>query len=131
MTAAQVPMWVQHYQPGVPAEIELPTESLTAMVEDAVARFGSGVALEFFGAETTYAQLGEQIDRAAEGLRQLGVRQGHRVAIILPNCPQYLIAFYAVLRLGGVVVGHNPLYTERELRHQFENHGARVAIVWD
>jgi long-chain acyl-CoA synthetase len=131
MTAAQEPLWVKHYQPGVPAEIELPTESLTSMVEDAVARFGPKVALEFFGAETTYTQLGDQINRAAEGLRRLGVRKGHRVAIILPNCPQYLIAFYAVLRLGGVVVGHNPLYTERELRHQFENHGAQVAIVWD
>ncbi|MFZ3454492.1 long-chain-fatty-acid--CoA ligase [Arthrobacter sp. 7Tela_A1] len=131
MTAAQEPLWVKHYQPGVPAEIELPTESLTAMVEDAVARFGPKVALEFFGAETTYEQLGDQINRAAEGLRKLGVRHGHRVAIILPNCPQYLVAFYAVLRLGGVVVGHNPLYTERELRHQFENHGAQVAIVWD
>ncbi|MCC9192254.1 AMP-binding protein [Arthrobacter sp. zg-Y916] len=131
MTAAQEPLWVRHYQPGVPAEIELPTESLTAMVEDAVARFGPKVALEFFGAETTYEQLGDQINRAAEGLRKLGVRHGHRVAIILPNCPQYLVAFYAVLRLGGVVVGHNPLYTERELRHQFENHGAQVAIVWD
>lgn len=131
MTAAQEPLWVKHYQPGVPADIELPTESLTAMVEDAVKRFGPNVALEFFGAETTYAELGEEINRAAEGLRRLGVRHGHRVAVILPNCPQYLIAFYAVLRLGGVVVGHNPLYTERELRHQFENHGAQVAIVWD
>ena len=131
MTAAQEPLWVKNYQPGVPATIELPTESLTAMVEDAVVRFGPRVALEFFGAETTYTELGEQIDRAAEGLRRLGVSRGHRVAIVLPNCPQYLIAFYAVLRLGAVVVGHNPLYTERELRHQFENHGAQVAIVWD
>ena len=131
MTAAQEPMWVKNYQPGVPATIELPTESLTAMLEDAVAQYGPRVALEFFGAETTYTELGDQINRAAEGLRKLGVRRGHRVAIVLPNCPQYLVAFYAVLRLGAVVVGHNPLYTERELRHQFENHGAQVAIVWD
>ncbi|WP_255790981.1 long-chain-fatty-acid--CoA ligase [Arthrobacter zhaoxinii] len=131
MSAAPEPHWVKNYQPGVPAQIELPTESLTAMMEDAVERFGSKVALEFFGAETTYRDLGDRIRRAAEGLRKLGVRKGHRVAVILPNCPQYLIAFYAVLRLGAVVVGHNPLYTERELRHQFENHGAKVAIVWD
>ncbi|MCC9176687.1 long-chain-fatty-acid--CoA ligase [Arthrobacter sp. zg-Y750] len=128
---ASEPLWVKNYQSGVPAQIELPTESLTAMMEEAVERFGSKVALEFFGAETTYKDLGDRINRAAEGLRRLGVRKGHRVAIILPNCPQYLIAFYAVLRLGAVVVGHNPLYTERELRHQFENHGAKVAIVWD
>ncbi|MDM7991434.1 long-chain-fatty-acid--CoA ligase [Arthrobacter sp. zg-Y877] len=131
MSAALEPHWVKNYQPGVPAQIELPTESLTSMMEDAVERFGSKVALEFFGAETTYKDLGDRINRAAEGLRKLGVRKGHRVAVILPNCPQYLIAFYAVLRLGAVVVGHNPLYTERELRHQFENHGAKVAIVWD
>ena len=129
--SSAAPLWVKNYQDGVPAQIELPTESLTAMMEDAVERFGSNVALEFFGAETTYKDLGDQINRAAEGLRRLGVRKGHRVAVILPNVPQYLIAFYAILRLGAVVVGHNPLYTERELRHQFENHGAKVAIVWD
>jgi long-chain acyl-CoA synthetase len=59
------------------------------------------------------------------------VRRGDRVALVLPNCPQHVVAFYAVLRLGAVVVEHNPLYTPRELRHQFEDHGARVAIVWD
>ena len=66
-----------------------------------------------------------------EGLRKRGVRKGDRVALVLPNCPQHVVAFYAVLRLGGVVVEHNPLYTPRELRHQFEDHGATVAIVWD
>ncbi|MET0296341.1 MAG: long-chain-fatty-acid--CoA ligase, partial [Microbacterium sp.] len=88
-------------------------------------------ALEFFGAETSYRELGEQIERAAEGLRRLGVRKGDRVAIVLPNCPQHVVAFYAVLRLGAIVVEHNPLYTARELRHQFEDHGARFAIAWD
>jgi long-chain acyl-CoA synthetase len=89
------------------------------------------VATEFFGRTTTYAQLGDQISRAAEGLRRLGVQAGDRVAIVLPNCPQHVVAFYAVLRLGAVVVEHNPLYTERELRHMFEDHAARVAICWD
>jgi long-chain acyl-CoA synthetase len=123
--------WVKNYQPGVPAEIELPTESLTAMLERSVAEAGTRPALEFFGRRTSYAQLGEQVDRAAEGLRQLGVRAGDRVALILPNCPQHVVAFYAVLRLGAVVVEHNPLYTSRELRHQFEDHQARVVITWD
>ena len=80
---------------------------------------------------TTYAELGDQIARAAEGLRRLGVQAGDRVALVLPNCPQHVVAFYAVLRLGAVVVEHNPLYTERELRHLFEDHSARVAICWD
>ncbi len=123
--------WVKNYQPGVPAEIELPTESLVAMLERSVAEAGSAPALEFFGRRTSYTQLGEQVDRAAEGLRRLGVRAGDRVALILPNCPQHVVAFYAVLRLGAVVVEHNPLYTSRELRHQFEDHQARVVIAWD
>ncbi len=87
-------------------------------------------ALEFFGRTTTYRELDAQISRAAAGLRERGVRAGDPVAIILPNCPQHIVAFYAVLRLGAVVVEHNPLYTPRELRKQFEDHGARHAIVW-
>lgn len=128
--ASQQP-WVKNYQPGVPAEIELPTESLIDMLEHSVAEAGNLPALEFFGRRTSYRELGEQVDRAAEGLRTLGVRAGDRVALVLPNCPQHVVAFYAVLRLGAVVVEHNPLYTARELRHQFEDHQARIAIVWD
>ena len=123
--------WVRHYQPGVPAEIELPTESLVALYERSVREAGDSIATEFFGRTTTYAELGEQIERAAEGLHRLGVTAGDRVAIVLPNCPQHVVAFYAILRLGAIVVEHNPLYTERELRHIFEDHAARVAICWD
>ncbi len=123
--------WVKHYQPGVPAQIELPTESLVALYERSVAEAGDCIATEFFGRTTTYTEFGDQITRAAEGLRRLGVRAGDRVALVLPNCPQHVVAFYAVLRLGAIVVEHNPLYTERELRHIFEDHAARVAICWD
>jgi len=112
--------WTKHYQPGVPAEIELPTESLVALLERSVREAGDSVATEFFGRTTTYDQLGDQISRAAEGLRQLGVQAGDRVAIVLPNSPQHVVAFYAILRIGAIVVEHNPLYTERELRHIFE-----------
>ncbi|TFC89094.1 long-chain fatty acid--CoA ligase [Cryobacterium sinapicolor] len=131
MSTTQQQPWVKNYQPGVPAEIELPTESLVAMLERSVFEAGDHPALEFFGRRTTYTELGDQIDRAAEGLRHLGVRAGDRVALILPNCPQHVVAFYAVLRLGAVVVEHNPLYTSRELRHQFEDHQARIVIAWD
>lgn len=123
--------WVSGYAPDVPADIEVPAGSLAHLIEESVATYGKNVALEFFGATTTYAELGDQIARAAEGLRSRGVRKGDRVALVLPNCPQHVVAFYAVLRLGAIVVEHNPLYTPRELRHQFEDHGATVAIVWD
>ncbi|MDR1833419.1 MAG: AMP-binding protein, partial [Propionibacteriaceae bacterium] len=123
--------WLKWYQPGVPADIQLPQESLVSLLDRAVAEAGSLVATQFFGATMTYAEIGAQVERVAEGLRHLGVKAGDRVALVLPNCPQHVIAFYAVLRLGAVVVEHNPLYTARELRHQFEDHAARVAICWD
>src|SRR5215204_6116849 len=123
--------WLASYAEGVPDEIEEQRGSLYDLVHDAVAEYGDHVALEFFGRDTTYSELGDQIERAAEGLRLLGVQQGDPVAIVLPNCPQHVVAFYAVLRLGAIVVEHNPLYTPRELRHQFEDHGARVVIAWD
>ncbi|ROP57471.1 long-chain acyl-CoA synthetase [Rathayibacter sp. PhB185] len=123
--------WLTSYAEGVPAEIDPPTQTLVDLLEDSVARYKRGIALEFFGAETSYAELGEKVARAAEGLRRLGVRAGDRVALVLPNCPEHVIAFYAVLRLGAIVVEHNPLYTPRELRRQFEDHGARVAVVWN
>lgn len=123
--------WIRSYAAGVPSELELPTGSLVDIVTESAERYPHQVALEFFGRSTSYAQLAADVERAAEGLRRLGVRAGDPVALILPNCPQHVVAFYAVLRLGAVVVEHNPLYTPRELRHQFEDHGARVAIAWD
>jgi long-chain acyl-CoA synthetase len=123
--------WLAHYAQGVPHDIEAPTQTLVDMIDDSVRRFGNRTALEFFGAETSYRELGAQIARVAEGLRRLGVSAGDRVALVLPNCPQHVAAFYAVLRLGAIVIEHNPLYTPPELRHQFEDHEAKVAIVWD
>lgn len=123
--------WISSYADGVPDDIELPDGSLADLIAASVAEFPDNVALEFFGREWTYAELGDQISRAAEGLRKLGVRKGDPVALILPNCPQHVVAFYAVLRLGAIVIEHNPLYTPRELRHQFEDHGAKVVITWD
>lgn len=125
------PDWVRFYQDGVPAEIDLPTESLTDMCERSCREAGSKTATEFFGATMTYAELGDGIARAAEGLRQLGVQAGDRVAILLPNCPQHLIAIYAVLRLGAAICEHNPMSTERELAEVFADHGAKVAIAMD
>ena len=123
--------WLKNYSPGVAADVHLSETSLSHLIDDAVREVPHKIALEFFGATTTYAELGSQIDRAAEGLRLAGVQAGDRVALILPNCPQHIVAFYAILRLGAIVVEHNPLYTGAELRHMFEDHGAKAAIVWD
>jgi long-chain acyl-CoA synthetase len=123
--------WLRHYADGVVPEIDLPEGSLVDLLDAAVARFGDKVALEFFGEEMTYTELGREIELVAEGLRRLGVQAGDRVALVLPNCPQHVAAFYAALRLGAVVVEHNPLYTVPELARQFSDHGAKIAIAWD
>lgn len=123
--------WLTSYADGVPPEIDEVTQTLPEMLASSARRHGKRVALEFFGSRTTYAELADQVRRAAEGLRRLGVQSGDRVALVLPNCPQHVVAFYAALRLGAIVVEHNPLYTPRELRHQFEDHGATIAIVWN
>ncbi|WP_223586462.1 long-chain-fatty-acid--CoA ligase [Microbacterium sp. OVT16B] len=123
--------WVASYAAGVPEDLAPVEGSLIDIVAASARDYPDAPALQFFGRETSYAQLQDAIDRAAAGLRDLGVKAGDPVAIVLPNCPQHIVAFYAVLRLGAVVVEHNPLYTPRELRKQFEDHGAKHAIVWN
>lgn len=123
--------WLNAYAEGVPHEIDEVTQTLPEMLRQSAKKHAKRTALEFFGARTSYADLDERVRRAAAGLRSLGVRKGDRVALVLPNCPQHVVAFYAALRVGAIVVEHNPLYTPRELRHQFEDHGATFAIVWN
>ena len=123
--------WLSSYADGVPTEIEPVTQTLADMLDDAAARYPRRPALEFFGAVTTYRDLADQVARAAGALHRLGVRSGDRVALVMPNAPQHVVAFYAAQRLGAIVVEHNPRYTAPELRHLFEVHHATVAIVWD
>lgn len=108
----------------------LPDEPLTAALARAAADHADRVAVDFLGATTTYRALADEVARAAAALVALGVRAGDRVAIALPNCTQHLVAFYAVLRVGAVVVEHNPTYSADELAHQLADSGASVALTW-
>jgi len=130
MTAAQPP-WATSYGPGVPLHLDHDDSTLVERLERSVRLHPDRIALDFLGATTTYARFADRVSRAAEGLRRLGVGPGDSVALVMPNCPQNVIAFYAVLRLGATVVEHNPLYTSGELHLPFLDHGARVAVVWD
>jgi long-chain acyl-CoA synthetase len=123
--------WLRFYPEGVPAEVEIPAVPLTKLLDDAAASFPHKRAVAFLGWSATYRSLARDVDRFAGALRGLGVHRGDRVALIMPNCPQQVIAFYAVLRRGAVVVQHNPLYTASELQYQLADSGARVAIVLD
>jgi len=123
--------WNRFYATGTPADIELPAGPLADMLDGVAREFPDNVAVQFFGAETTYRQLAERVERFANGLRRIGVRKGDRVALVMPNAPQHVIAFYAIARIGAIVVEHNPLYTREELLAQFEDHRARIVIAWD
>ncbi len=124
--------WFASYPPDVPRSLEpYPKESVFALLQSAVAGFPDRPALAFFGAHMSYAQLLQEVERFSAVLAGLGVRRGDRVGMILPNCPEYVIAFFACQRLGAVAVGNNPLYTERELQHQIADSGAKVMIVLD
>ncbi|MFS0794054.1 long-chain-fatty-acid--CoA ligase [Microbacterium sp. 1P10AE] len=122
--------WTASYAAGVPEDLDPQSGSLVDILDASTRDYPDAPALEFFGRTTTYADLSAEVTRVAAALAAHGVRAGDPVAIVLPNCPQHIVAFYAVLRLGAVVVEHNPLYTPRELRKQFEDHGAKHAVVW-
>lgn len=130
-TAWREKPYLKYYASWTSPTLDYPDKTLVDLFEDVVAEHGQKPAMEFFGAGTTYAEFGQQVKSAAAGLKKLGVRPGDRVALIMPNCPQHLIAFFAVLQLGATVVEHNPLYTARELEGPFNDHQAKVAIVWD
>jgi long-chain acyl-CoA synthetase len=104
---------------------------LTQLLDHAVEQHGDWPAVDFMGRKWTYNEIGEFSRRAARGLQDLGVRPGTRVGLCLPNTPYYVICYFAVLRIGGVVVNFNPLYTERELEHQVSDSGVSVMIASD
>lgn len=120
-----------YYEPGVPYEIPIAKDSLFKLLEGTASRYPTVIAIDYFGATTTYAEVLEQTERAAQVLIELGVERGDTVALALPNCPQAFVAFYACQRIGAIAAQHNPLATAHELGGQIERHGAKVAIAWE
>ena len=123
--------WIRHYEQGVPARLTIPDQPLTWLLEQTVSRYPGHTAFIYYGAKLSYAQFSSLANRFAAGLQRLGIKKGDRVAIALPNIPQYPIAFYGALRAGAVVVPTNPLYTEREMQHQLADSGARLVVMLD
>lgn len=131
MAAFETKAWLQHYPEWTPHSLDYDQTTLLDSYDNNLAINADRPATTFFGRTQTYGELDRQVRRAAAGLRAFGVGPGDRVAIMLPNCPQHIAAFYAILKLGATVVEHNPLYTAHELEKPFVDHGARVVIAWD
>ncbi len=123
--------WLRSYEDGVPHKIDIPDHPLTWILDTASGFYPNNIAMIYYGTRITYAQFSSLANHFAVALQRLGVRKGDRVAIALPNVPQYPIAFYGALRAGAVVVPTNPLYTEREMQHQMADSGAKVLVMLD
>jgi len=129
--------WLKHYDEGVPATIEYPSIPLDRLLSDAANKhpdrtaiiFGAMVGSRLMDARLTYSQLDGAVSRFAAGLQRMGVQKGDRVAIMLPNCPQFTIAAYAIWRIGGIVVCCNPLYVAREVQHLVHDSGTETFVV--
>jgi len=132
--------WLAHYEEGVPAEVEIPDHAVTQNLINAAAKYPNHTALIFgnvveplgnrlMDATMNYRRLLDLTYRFAAALQQAGVKKGDRVAIHLPNCPQFVIAYYATLMVGGTIVPCNPQYVARELKHQLNDSGAETIVT--
>jgi long-chain acyl-CoA synthetase len=141
MTSQPAPKpWLRAYDKGVPPTLNYPDLTLDGIFAQTVRKYPNHPATKFVlryilgervlvGGALTYAQLGALVERFAAALSKLGVKKGDRVAIMLPNSPHFIIAFFAAMRLGAVVVNTNPTYTARELKHQLSDSGAETIVL--
>jgi long-chain acyl-CoA synthetase len=123
--------WLRSYEDAVDQNPAIPAKTIFELFDEAISSSPKRPALVFFGRKITFAEVGRMVGRFAAALAGLGVKAGDRVAVILPNLPQYVIAHFAAMKIGAIIVPTNPLYVERELEHQLNDSGSEVAIVLD
>ncbi len=121
--------WLSHYPEGIDWHADIPVGTVHGMLERSVARFPDHVCLDFRGRLYTYRELGEKVRRFARGLQEMGVGKGVHVGLFMPNCPQFVIAYYGVLTAGGTVVNYNPLYAPSELAHQIADSKTEIMVT--
>ena len=123
--------WLKYYPKGVPSEVEVPEISVPELFDQRADKYANKTALIFYGNKISYKKLKESIDRFANALIDLGVIKGQTVALYLLNCPQYVIAYFAALKVGARVTPISPVYTSQEVKHQLEDSEARTIICQD
>lgn len=123
--------WEPIYPPGVPSSYDYPIVDLPRILDDAARDFPSVTAIQYLGSRISYRRLLEQVDRFAAALAGLGVGRGDRVAVVLPTCPQHVVAIFAVLRLGGIVSAHDPALELEALIRQVCDAGANTVVLLD
>jgi long-chain acyl-CoA synthetase len=123
--------WLDHYPPGVDWAGDIEPQSLVALFDEAVHKHGDLPCIDFFGAKTLYRDLGRDVSRLSAALQRRGIGKGHRIGLLLPNCPAYVIGYYAILKAGAVVVNLNPLYTAEELSAMATDSGIAAVVTLD
>ncbi len=114
---------------GVTWDLNIEPRTLHSLLFNSARKYPDKTALIFYGHRISYAQLAACVTRAASMFYELGLRRGDRVSLMLPNCPDFVIAYYAILGLGGIVVNTNPMYVEREIQHQLNDSGSTMIIT--
>jgi len=123
--------WLKYYPKGVPSEVDVPDISVPEIFDRQVDKYANKTALIFYGNKISYKKLKELIDRLATALADLGVMKGQTVALYLLNCPQYVITYFAALKVGAKVTPISPVYTSKEVKHQLEDSEAETIICQD
>lgn len=123
--------WLQAYPKEIPAEIQIPKQSIVEAFDRATEKWAKRTAINFYGKKFSYGKLREKVDRFATGLSALGVKKGDRVALLLLNSPEHIIAFYGVVKLGAIVTAISPVYVSSEIKHQLLDSGAETLICQD
>ena len=128
---ASAPPWLGVYPKGLDWNMAIEERAVFALLDEAALRYPDHCAIDFLGKRSSYRGLAGLVARAVCGFRKLGVQKGVRVGLFLPNCPYYVIAFFAILKAGGTVVNFNPLYAEQELLHQIEDSETEILVTLD
>lgn len=123
--------WYDHYEEGVPRTFSYPDDAICHLLEETARNFPDRVAIIFLGTKLTYRRLNELVQRFATAINGMGIKKGDRVACILPNCPQFVISYYGVIKAGAIFVQMNPLNSEKEIQFQLADSGAETLIVPD
>ncbi|MCX7983077.1 MAG: long-chain fatty acid--CoA ligase [Syntrophales bacterium] len=124
-------IWHKFYDYNVPLEVRFPRMPVPQFLHVSAAQFPHKACTSFYGSDLTFRQVRSQVLRMANALLKMGVKKGDRVGLALPNCPQYVIAYYAALSVGAIVVNMNPIYTANELKFMMENSGLETLFTFD
>ncbi|MCU9593992.1 long-chain fatty acid--CoA ligase [Caldibacillus thermolactis] len=124
-------VWQKLYPKHIQSEIVIPDLSLPDMLQETVKKYPNHSAIYFYGREMSYTELGQLTDKFGAALQEKGIKKGDRIAIMLPNSPQYIISYYGILKTGGIVTQVNPMYTPTELEYILNDSEAKAIVIYE